>query len=93
MPSCRGCGRAIIFGKTNDGKWVPLEKSKHVYDVDWDTSKERPEAIAHKIERDIYISHYLMCPEANQFSTKKDPMEQLQLMKEAVEGKKQGGEG
>jgi hypothetical protein len=67
---CRGCKRPIVFATTTTGKKIPLEKQT-VYEIEWrehpDETRGR-EAVALKIEREVFISHFLTCSAANRFS-------------------------
>lgn len=69
MASCRGCKADIHFAKAASGRMVPLQRVI-AYEIDWvdneDTNSTEP--IAVKVEREIYISHFLTCPKANEFS-------------------------
>ncbi len=69
MPTCKACGQTILWAKTKDGKNTPLQKVQ-AFEVDWTRNEygvayEREyQAHALKIERDIYVSHFMLCPGA-----------------------------
>lgn len=72
--TCKGCGAPITWAKTRDGKNLPLQKCP-VYEIDWSRNDETEgpfagsyQAHALKIERETYVSHFLTCPKANDFS-------------------------
>lgn len=56
---CAGCGRAIEWAKTPNGKNVPLERLKSV--TVGPDNVTRPGG-------DVLVSHFLTCPKANDFS-------------------------
>lgn len=63
---CKGCGRPIaFFGRTEKGALVPLVEARHLYEVDWNPNAEEYRAL--KVERQIYVSHFLDCPARAQF--------------------------
>lgn len=67
MPQCKECGQTILWTKTRDGKNTPMQKVQ-AFEVEWtrndygvEFSREY-QAHAKKIERDIYVSHFMLCP-------------------------------
>ena len=66
---CKGCGAPITWAKTREGKTIPLTQVSHVYGIDF----IGPEVAAFDIEapRGAYVSHFLTCPKANDFSGSK----------------------
>lgn len=68
MNVCRGCGKEIVWGVTDDGKKIPLDLRAPVYFI-----KERPENGNFVIERTMNagVSHFATCPRANDFSGSK----------------------
>lgn len=72
MPKCRGCDAEITFAEnTATGKKIPLQRVP-VYEIDWveDLASDHNQGkqIALKKESDLYISHFLTCKGANNFS-------------------------
>lgn len=72
---CEGCGRAIVWAKSKNGKALPLDAravTGHLYAV----TEDHPEPIAltevfgFPTTRGgkVYVSHFLTCPEAGRFS-------------------------
>lgn len=68
MSQCKGCGKEITWAKTPAGKNIPLEKTKHAYEVNTSYDAGLPQSFAVPFERDVYISHFLTCKNANDFS-------------------------
>ena len=74
---CKGCGKEIEWGKTEDGKNIPLIPAKSVYCFTEDGSQIFKLEKTHiqtsnqgGYEAVIYQSHFLDCPKANDFSGK-----------------------
>lgn len=74
MAECKGCGKQITWAESPNGKKLPLEKV-YAWEIDdREGIEDLPlgqgamKILALKIERDIYISHFLTCPKSNQFS-------------------------
>lgn len=65
ITSCRGCGEAIVWGKTDKGRNVPL--SIHHEAARWDP-KDGPNATCLEAP-----SHFIDCPAANTFSRGRKP--------------------
>lgn len=63
MSQCKGCGREIVWAKGPNGKLLPLEKAT-AYELDGRN------AIRIDSFHGPFISHYLTCPKANEFSGK-----------------------
>lgn len=62
--TCRGCGKEIVWGVTNDGKKIPLDPRPPVYRI-----FTHPEGfIGAERDREALCSHFATCPKANQFS-------------------------
>lgn len=81
MPICK-CGRQIMFGKTPEGKFIPLDCSAPVYsDV---TPEYEAESGTLRIERNVnaFVSHFATCPNANEFSRRKSKEETREKAKE-----------
>ncbi len=68
MSACKGCGKEIVWGVTTEGKKIPLQELKHVYHGvhsehptgPGDFQVIRPPIVT-------YVSHFVMCPDANKF--------------------------
>lgn len=64
---CKGCGKAIVWGETVDGKRIPLDPRPPVYKI----------LATGRVVRDVtcMVSHFATCPHASQFSAgkKKEP--------------------
>ena len=69
---CKGCGKPIVWGVTEDGKRIPLDPRPPVYlavDEGDRVLAERAgpgqnfmgQALAH------YVSHFATCPKASEF--------------------------
>lgn len=66
MTPCDGCGRPIIWAETEDGTRIPLDPRPAVYQAmgfleDGATVKARR-------TKDALVSHFSVCPTANEFS-------------------------
>ena len=68
MVNCRGCGKKIIWGETEDGKKIPLDPRPPVYEVLRTASGEKTPIIR---RTDCYVSHFATCPKASEFSGSK----------------------
>ena len=68
MSVCRGCGKTIILATLNTGGSVPLDPSPPVYEVMWDPPRN---PIATRLAKAM-VSHFITCPNANQFSGSKN---------------------
>jgi len=77
VAKCKGCGAEIRWAKTADGKFIPLQNCKHVYELK--RTKDRGDT-AIKYHLPMWISHFLTCPKANDFSgSKKNPQTTMEL--------------
>ena len=58
---CKGCGRKMLWGKTVEGKSIPLDASAPVYRLD---------KVKGTVERsqEFFVSHFSTCPRASDFS-------------------------
>lgn len=69
---CKACNKPLLFVETPEGKIIPLDVNsrKHIYEV----SDSSVELIASRIDaREVYVSHFLVCPEASKFGKKATP--------------------
>lgn len=76
---CEGCGRRIVWGKTSEGKSIPLDPTPAVYYVkpsmDGATAELSPlepapvgmSGALMRI-RGAMVTHFATCPEAHRFS-------------------------
>jgi hypothetical protein len=62
---CRGCGKPMIWAKTETGSTIPLDAKAPVYDV----KMADEEAVAIRLEH-AHVSHFATCPKAAQFAGK-----------------------
>lgn len=74
---CKGCGREIIF-VTNQrtGKSVPLDVASrsHIYEL-LDAAEGGDVAEPIGQSQEVYVSHFLTCPKANNFSSSSKPVQ------------------
>lgn len=69
---CKGCGKPIVFGKDKDtGKWQVLSNSAPIW-RQVGTEKGVPIVVR---DTSALLSHFVNCPNANQFSAGKKPPE------------------
>ena len=68
MTNCKGCGKKITWGETEEGKMIPLDPRPPVYEV-WMRANDGKTFI--KRRTDCYVSHFATCPNANEFSGSK----------------------
>lgn len=58
MGKCKGCGAELAWGKTREGKTIPLDTKAPTYRM-----------VGGVLERsDARVTHFSTCPAANQFS-------------------------
>ncbi len=71
---CRGCGKRIVWGITDDGKKIPLDPTPPVYEF---TPLVGETLNGLKVRRaaTAYVSHFSTCPDANRFSGSKKKQE------------------
>lgn len=77
MTRCKACNRPITWARSEKGRMLPLEKCAHAYEI---ITEMQPDIVATTTEPTmpiqafrrggIYISHFLTCPKANDFSGK-----------------------
>jgi hypothetical protein len=73
MPKCKGCGKTIIFGHTQDGRAVPLDPKPPVYDTMTVEGKIRI-----RRNRSAMVTHFATCPNASDFSRSKPQDREVQ---------------
>ncbi len=68
MSRCKGCGKEIVWGVTEEGKKIPLDPSAPVYYVS-DDQVLSGGFMSYKIERErsSMVSHFKTCPKASDF--------------------------
>lgn len=68
MSKCKGCGKKIVWGVTDEGKKIPLDPSAPVYYVS-DETVDSDFGPTPKIERERQhmVSHFKTCPKASDF--------------------------
>lgn len=64
MSSCRGCGKAIEWGVTEEGKRIPLDPTPPVYSI----LSTQPGDLKVARNHEAMVSHFATCPDANKFS-------------------------
>jgi len=76
---CRGCGREIVWGRTVEGKPIPLDPRPPIYLVTRQDGKMALCAQVREGKRDgvlsgHMVSHFATCPKAADFSgSRKEP--------------------
>lgn len=74
MSTCRGCGREIVWGTTEDGKKIPLDPRAPVYTLGPKKIGDNPafgESDGDQLVKRTslaMVSHFATCPKANDFS-------------------------
>lgn len=63
--TCRGCGKPIVWGKTADGKNIPLDPKPPCYRV---VDADDPDKVEVERDENVLVSHFATCPKADQFS-------------------------
>ena len=66
---CKGCGRAVIFAKDENGTNQILDAVAPVYSTDT-TFSDGTITVAR--DREAYVSHFVTCPKGEQFSKRGD---------------------
>lgn len=64
---CDGCHKPMIWARTPEGKWVPLDPTPPVYTVvpiKGADGYPRPEAARNML---AFVSHFVTCPKRDQF--------------------------
>lgn len=69
MSQCKGCGREILFLRSmNSGGTIPLEICRNAYRIS-PTKDLAGDLLVEQIKGEVvYISHFLTCKRANDFS-------------------------
>lgn len=85
---CKGCGKTIIWGMTEDGKKIPLDPAPPVYTLSGFASPvdSRYSEVARAKRTDFMVSHFATCPQADRFSANKKlvPPAELLLIHQGV---------
>lgn len=63
MSTCKGCGAKIVWGRTEDGKNIPLDAKAPVYELLVEGT-----TLCRRAPRVFLVSHFATCPDANKFS-------------------------
>lgn len=71
MNTCRGCGKAILWGETQTGAKIPLDNTVPIYRLEWQTNR----MVAIREEK-AFVSHFVTCPQRDRFKKKK-PKQQV----------------
>lgn len=72
MAQCKGCGKPIIWGVTDDGKRIPLDPKPPVYQLLGGDGGRTFRATG-----GFFVSHFATCPKANDFSSNRKPQGDL----------------
>lgn len=67
MNHCKGCGKEILWGITPSGKRIPLDPKPPVYLIKGDPTRNGHPVAVERI-RQVHVSHFATCPQANHFS-------------------------
>lgn len=71
MAICKGCGKKILWGQTEDGKNIPLDPIPPVYCIV--ATRPNGNLFVEKTDQEYMVSHFATCPKADEFSkSKKD---------------------
>ena len=73
MSACRGCGKEIIWGKTEDGKKIPLDPVPPVYRFFVTMEEDLQDNAVERAGRNYMVSHFATCKNANDFSASRKP--------------------
>lgn len=65
--TCRGCGRKILWARTEDGKAIPLDAVAPVYEAHEAESAERGDTLIARRATTSYVSHFVTCPKRDEF--------------------------
>lgn len=67
MSKCRGCGAELVWGRTSNGKTIPLDAKpeKRAVVVSGDHDPRAPGALTFIL--DTYVPHFATCPNASDF--------------------------
>lgn len=72
MAACRGCGKEIVWGMTEDGKRIPLDPKPPIYTLSGFPSPVNGEyrEVGRASRDEFMVSHFATCQRANDFSRK-----------------------
>lgn len=70
-PKCRGCGKPIFWGVTDEGKRIPLDPTPAVYRV---VQRQNTHGMVER-DKNAMVTHFATCPQAGRFSKGKKPKE------------------
>lgn len=74
MATCKGCGKTIVWGVTQDGKRIPLDPSAPIYVVHQIVGGDPVVVLLSAADRRLdgpWVSHFATCVKANEFSASK----------------------
>lgn len=80
---CRGCGKPILWGVDLTGRPIPLDNTVPIYRLERHFGKQQAVRDEH-----CYVSHFVTCRSANDFSNKGKPRKPQQLEMGAAEAPK-----
>lgn len=66
MSACRGCGKIIVWGLTDDGKKIPLDPTPPVYEFT-PLVDETLNGLKVKRTMTAYVTHFATCQDATKF--------------------------
>lgn len=66
---CRQCGNPIVFGKTAEGKTIPLDAKAPCYRAHQRFMGTDVDAVR---DKDVFVTHFATCPRASHFTKNKD---------------------
>lgn len=70
---CKACGRELLFVVNGfTGKTVPLDVSSHAHIYELVDAAEGGD-VAYPSKQEVFVSHFLTCPKASEFSKRNEP--------------------
>ncbi len=82
---CRQCGKPLVFGKTPDGKTIPMDPKPPCYRAGGGDFFGR-EVTAERQEN-VFVTHFATCAQASHFSKGKDgrsPQDEIDELREEL---------
>ena len=67
MTVCKGCGKPIEWGITEQGKKIPLDPGPTVYAISSMGRTDGCKSVIKLAKGEAYVSHFILCPNANDF--------------------------
>lgn len=65
---CRGCNKRILWGRSDEGKVIPLDPTPPVYEIDSIERHGKAEIVVVRT-RTAFVSHFATCSAASAFSS------------------------